>query len=208
MDGFVFKYQDKCVFSLSAWSLVHWSNAAHKWTNLYPPPLPLKIIWSPIQLREKAGQQSKCAPLLSWDQIETGAGFAFSTGLSIMSPTSPVSSILPWKGLSHLSRGRTAPERNKRNPDQFGRVSRLCVMSEAEHPPITASVIIILEASKSEAVRRNRRRGGEERCAEEQAAWVGTLVLVITTACCWKLSVRQGRVWVQRGSCRRSNNSN
>lgn len=46
------------------------------------------------------------------------------------------------------------------NPDQFGRVSQLCVMSGAEHPPITAGVIIIPEASKSKGERGDRGGGG------------------------------------------------
>lgn len=55
------------------------------------------------------------------------------------------------------------------NPDQFGRVSQLCVMSGAEHPPITAGVIIIPEASKSKGDRGGGGGGWEiglEWCAE------------------------------------------
>lgn len=106
-----------------------------------------------------------------------------STGLSIMSFI-----YSPVKGLStcqKIHRGWT----QRRDPDQFARVSRLCIMSRAEHPQITTGVIIIIvipEASKGERKRGEGEGGGGE---EEQAAWVGTLLGYLSSQ--WHVAEKQ-----------------
>lgn len=69
-------------------------------------------------------------------------------------PTSLTSSILLREALP-LVRGRAEPERSDETWISSEGFSRLCVMSEAEHPPITPGVIIIPQGFKE--------RGGERR---------------------------------------------
>ena len=100
--------------------------------------------------------------------------------------------------------------------DQSGKgfFSRLCVMSGAEPPPITAGVIITIIP---QGLREWGRGGGHGEAGEggrealvaalkEQAARVGTLVVVNRTACSWKVWGRC--VWVEQGSWRRGSSSN